>query len=261
MARLVVLALALLAASSCYASHRIIGGRQAYIEQYPSLVQMERFSNGAWSQACGANVLNILYVLSAAHCFEGRDYAPHFRRIRSGTSFRNRGGNINYVEREFNHPSYGIAARYDGDITVVRLSSPLIYSSSVSPATLVYQGARIYDNVPVIHAGWGNTIPGISSPSDHLLDTQIYTINNDLCRERYLTLRPFPGIVTRNMICAGLLDVGGRDACQGDSGGPLYDGVNVIGIVSWGHGCANATFPGVSTNVASYTNWIAQTAV
>ncbi|KAL0819195.1 hypothetical protein ABMA28_008447 [Loxostege sticticalis] len=260
MARLVVLALALLAVSSCSAFHRIVGGRPAYIEQYPSLVQMERYSNGVWSQACAANILNILYVLSAAHCFEGPNYAPHFRRIRSGTTFRNRGGYINYVEKEFNHPSYRVAARFDGDITVVRLSSPLIYGYGVEPGTLIYQGAPIYDNVPVVHAGWGATIPGFPSASEHLLDTQIYTVNNDLCRERYLTLRP-PGIVTENMICAGLLDVGGRDACQGDSGGPLYDGNVIIGVVSWGHGCANATFPGISTNVASYTSWIAQTAV
>ncbi|KAL0819200.1 hypothetical protein ABMA28_008452 [Loxostege sticticalis] len=261
MARLVVLALALLAVSSCSAFHRIVGGRPAYIEQYPSLVQVERYRNGAWSQSCGANILNILYVLSAAHCFEGSDYAPHLRRIRAGSTYVNRGGYITNIEREFNHPSYRVAARYDGDITVVRLSSPIVYTTGVDRATLVYQGATIQDNVPVVHAGWGTTIPGVSaSAPDRLLDTQIYTINNELCRQRYLTL-PIPGIVTRNMICAGLLDVGGRDACQGDSGGPLYYGNILIGVVSWGHGCANATFPGISTNVASYTNWIAQTAV
>jgi trypsin len=48
---------------------------------------------------------------------------------------------------------------------------------------------------------------------------------------------------------------------QGDSGGPvLYSNV-VIGIVSWGHGCANETYPDVSTNVASYTDWIVSVAV
>nr|AAX62038.1 trypsin-like serine protease [Ostrinia nubilalis] len=258
MAKFLVLAVALLAVSSCSAFHRIIGGQEATIEQYPSIVQVE-FSNllgTTWSQSCAANILNVLYVLSAAHCFEGTTYSPRLRRIRSGTATRNNGGAINYIEREINHPKYRVAARFDADITVVRLVTPFVYSLQVQQGVIVYQDATIPDGLEVVHAGWGTTVAGDSSTmSPVLLDTIIYTVNNNLCRERYLTL-PNPGFVTANMICAGLLDVGGRDACQGDSGGPLYYRNILVGVVSWGHGCANETFPGVSTNVASYTNWI-----
>jgi secreted trypsin-like serine protease len=44
----------------------------------------------------------------------------------------------------------------------------------------------------------------------------------------------------------------------GDSGGPmkrLSDGV-LIGIVSWGYGCAEPNYPGVYANVASARSWI-----
>lgn len=99
---------------------------------------------------------------------------------------------------------------------------------------------------------------GVSS--NVLRDVQIYTVNNRLCADRYAQLGPRL-IVTENMICAGLLDVGGRDACQGDSGGPLYYGEILIGVVSWGNGCAQARFPGISTSVASYTDWIVSMAV
>ncbi|CAK1545764.1 unnamed protein product [Leptosia nina] len=76
-----------------------------------------------------------------------------------------------------------------------------------------------------------------------------------MCAERYRQLLR-EDRVTSNMICAGVWDVGQKDPCSGDSGGPLYTGGIVVGIVSWGFHCAEPFYPGVATDVASYTNWI-----
>lgn len=77
-----------------------------------------------------------------------------FRRIRAGATYRNTGGSIIYVDREFNHPSYG-RLDYDGDISVVRLYGSLVYTPGIQPGPIAAQRTVLPDNLPVVHAGWG----------------------------------------------------------------------------------------------------------
>ncbi|XP_026739106.1 trypsin, alkaline A-like [Trichoplusia ni] len=97
------------------------------------------------------------------------------------------------------------------------------------------------------------TLQASGSGSQQLRHVQIWTVNQNICHQRYQTIRKS---ITANMLCSGWLDVGGRDQCQGDSGGPLFHNRVVVGVCSWGEECALARFPGVNVRVSRYASWI-----
>lgn len=88
---------------------------------------------------------------------------------------------------------------------------------------------------------------------DSLRKVDVPVIGRNDCREFY------GRDVTANMFCAGFVE-GGKDSCQGDSGGPLIDANTrtLMGVVSWGRGCAEANSPGVYARVDSTRDFIDQ---
>lgn len=85
------------------------------------------------------------------------NHRPTNRRIRAGSASRNIGGTIHQVEWYLNHPSYGQGLGFDGDITIVKLATPLVYSAAVAQAIIPHLNSKVPDGSAVKHAGWGTT--------------------------------------------------------------------------------------------------------
>ncbi|XP_047989729.1 trypsin CFT-1-like [Leguminivora glycinivorella] len=226
---------------------RIVGGELTSIDRYPfQAAILQSIDLVSYTQSCGGTILNQRSILSAAHCFMVT--SPVNYRVRVGSTYANSGGVVHTVAQLINHPSYN-AWTQDNDIAVVRLSSQITYNDYAQPGSISGPNYNLADNQVVWATGWGLTSHG-GQPSEQLRHVQIWTINQEICRQRYST------VITDNMLCSGWLDVGGRDQCSQDSGGPLIHSGVVVGVCSFGNNCADPYYPGVNARVSRYTSWI-----
>jgi trypsin len=86
---------------------------------------------------------------------------------------------------------------------------------------------------------------------EELMKVTVPIVDRAKCAEMYA-----PNEIPSYMICAAP-EEGGKDSCQGDSGGPLFDEDDtLVGVVSWGNGCAQAKYPGVYANVADLLDFV-----
>ncbi|XP_075982020.1 trypsin, alkaline C-like [Anticarsia gemmatalis] len=238
----IVLTLCYTAVAAVPSTPRIVGGSVTSIENYPSIVAVLQSFNNVFEHICGGSIINQRSILTAAHCLIPRTVERF--RIRAGSTTSNSGGTVYILSNIFNHPDYG---NMDNDISVLRTASLIVYSNVVQRATISGPNYPLGDNEEVWAAGWGAT--SHQGPwSEELRHVQVWTVNQARCRLRLG--------VTDNMLCAGWLNVGGRDTCSGDSGGPLYHHGVVVGVTSFGILCADPRYPGVYARVSRFSEWI-----
>uniref|UniRef100_A0A182JV62 Metalloendopeptidase n=1 Tax=Anopheles christyi TaxID=43041 RepID=A0A182JV62_9DIPT len=222
---------------------RIVGGSDTTIANHPYQVSLRRMLK----HSCGGAILNINTVLTAAHCVDYPELVPADFEIRAGSTFRNEGGQLSTVAEIHTHPSYN-EWTLDWDISVLKLASPLVLGGSVQPIGLPDRGLAIPDGTITSLAGWGSLY--YQGPStNHLQHVTVPIVSNSRCGMAYQNFAP----ILPFHLCAGHK---GRDACQGDSGGPLVYQERVVGIVSWGYGCAFENYPSVYTRVSEFLDFI-----
>ncbi|XP_050353675.1 trypsin, alkaline C-like [Nymphalis io] len=227
------------------------------------IVALEEEDFVPYLSTCGGSLITSRSVLTAAHCLSNGLIDKSKFRVRLGSSLPYSGGHLHRVESLLEHPGYAFPEIYH-DIGIVKLATPAILSNRVALAPIAGPNYLVPDNTTVTTAGWGS-LYYFGRPAEILQQVDVKMINHDICRENYAYLQSLLGKheipdVTSEMVCAGILGVGGKDACSGDSGGPLLHHGVVIGIVSWGYECAHPKYPGVFVNVPSYTSWIVDNA-
>jgi secreted trypsin-like serine protease len=147
------------------------------------------------------------------------------------------------------HPGYNTKDnRYD--IAVLTLAKPFT-GVPVLPLETHARADRA-GAVPTVY-GWGDTQG--TGPDQTLQKAAVPDLGDNTClaNKSYVA----GGYAAATNICAGYLK-GGTDACQGDSGGPLVLNGRLLGVVSWGQGCAQPNKPGVYAEIAPMAKAVLQ---
>ncbi|XP_059812856.1 trypsin-7-like isoform X3 [Hypanus sabinus] len=229
------------------ASERIVGGEDANIDEWPWQVSLQYKDQ----HLCGGSIISSQWVITAAHCFPV-DYQQIANwRVFAGSERLHSGGSTFSVKNIITHGDYDELTN-DYDVALVKLRYSLPYTDYIRPICLPNFNTPAQKNKAWV-TGWGYR-KEYGEVSPMLQQANVSIINRSICNQGQY----YAGRITERMLCAGYL-TGKVDACQGDSGGPLvyrYQHWQLVGIVSWGTGCARIGRPGVYTNVTVLLNWV-----
>jgi secreted trypsin-like serine protease len=262
---------------------RVVGGSATTIEEYPWQAAVVRSAadfpgdDAHERQFCGGSLISPSIVLTAGHCVYDTDGdcnsiggidvclpsdpggdgtkrpEPDDIDVVLGVTTLSTAAteNQHLVQDVSIHPSFDNDT-LQNDVGYLVLATPVTLSPTVQTIDLAGD-----DEAPVWApgvfqdvSGWGYTEEG-GDTVDSLRAASVPIVADTTCDD--------PGVYgglfdETTMVCAGFLE-GEVDTCNGDSGGPLEaplegGGYRLVGITSWGFGCAQPDAPGVYTRIA-----------
>ena len=229
---------------------RIIGGDRATEDRYSYAVSLE----DEVGHFCGGSLIAPDVVLTASHC-AGKEYKAVIGRHHLEST----DGDKVDVKIEMTHPDY------DSDTTDNDFMLLFLERSTNQDVDIVHVSRdTVSEGTDVTVMGWGDTHKDedIKELAGELMEVEVTVISNEDCEKSESSEQGwdynYNGQITENMMCAENKKV--KDSCQGDSGGPLVvrsdSGDSLVGVISWGVGCAHDDFPGVYARISAQYDWI-----
>ncbi|XP_063587070.1 proclotting enzyme-like isoform X2 [Penaeus indicus] len=235
------------------ADERIVGGVSTVKGEYPWMAHLKITANPSMEFMCGGSLVTDKLIISAAHCLEYDVVHIDVTLGMVDTKIVIASDLVRMRATDFTiHADYDSYNIYN-DIAVIKLPRAVTFTDTIRPICLP-TSADTMEGAVATATGWGTlSFYGEESQVMQAVDLDVWS--NDLCSMAWAKI--YMTIASTQVCALG----NGKDTCSGDSGGPLavqVDGKYVLlGITSYGHGCATPGVPGVYTRVSSYLTWIA----
>ena len=224
---------------------RIVGGDDASPGQFPYFVALDI--------GCGGTLIAPDVVLTAAHCDPQYVQVVTVGAYESGQETF---GAVNVTVVDYViHPDYNYVTD-ENDLALLRLEVDVPLDTNIQVSlNPKYADPSPGQELTVI--GMGDLGDGAYLFPEVLQFVEVFASSSEYCIAAYGASDVNDDV----MFCAGVPE-GGKDSCQGDSGGPIVlkngNSHTLIGVVSWGYGCARPESPGVYARVSSAYTWIQQ---
>ncbi|GAB0093134.1 hypothetical protein DMENIID0001_082030 [Sergentomyia squamirostris] len=241
--------------SSINTIYQIAGGVKTQLS-FPWFVVLKSYKKDI--AHCGGALVTRKHVITAAHCYDVDQSEAFWRK--QYTVYVDVPDNCNIgrdtdilsQKRVVIHPKFkriNIYTKIDKiyDIAIIKLNQKTKKMPICLPST--------HEQRPTIGKiiGYGVTEYKTQKRYCKLREANVRILSDQICR----TYSSIQNYYRTDHLCASSNI---SDTCQGDSGGPLQtfiEGRYVLsGVVSFGLGCADATSPGIYTNVIDHIDWI-----
>ncbi|NXS98682.1 ACRO protein, partial [Jacana jacana] len=237
---------------------RVVGGRDTQLGAWPWIVSIQDPWYTGWRHICGGSLIRPQWVLTAAHCFLKARNITMWRVVIGISQLSQLGpeAQVRNIKQLLAHKHYSSISERN-DIALLELDQPVQCSSYIQLACVPSASVRVSELTTCYVSGWGSTTARAGDTPDVLQEAQVHLIDVKLCNSSQW----YAGAIHTHNLCAGYPQ-GGIDTCQGDSGGPLackdnsLDYFWLVGVTSWGKGCARAKQPGVYTSTRHFYGWI-----